>query len=204
MPGSVAPGSTSQALNTSKIKTTSKSDFWGELKASLEAIVGNDKEGRSVVISPQSGVVVVRALPDELKNVAAYLKATQLSVDRQVILEAKIMEVELNDGYQAGVNWAAFHRGGNSRLSSGFISPGTVLQPNGALATGSAAIDPGARTFTDPRLVSVPGQDLAARAATGAGGLFGWPSRPAISPRCCRSSKRRAPCMCCPARASRR
>ncbi|MGH8807221.1 MAG: secretin N-terminal domain-containing protein, partial [Noviherbaspirillum sp.] len=44
-------GSTSSALNTSKISTTSNSDFWGELKASLEGIVGG-KEGRSVVISP--------------------------------------------------------------------------------------------------------------------------------------------------------
>lgn len=175
LPGTVLPGTpanTSQAINASKIKTTSKSDFWGELKASLESIVGN-KEGRSVVISPQSGVVVVRALPEELRNVAAYLKATQLAVDRQVILEAKILEVSLSDGYQAGINWAAFHTGGNSRFSGGFLSPGTVLQPVGPIGTGSTAIDTVGRTFTNPGLSATPGQDLVTGVANGMGGLFG-------------------------------
>ncbi|MGS0743387.1 secretin N-terminal domain-containing protein [Glaciimonas sp. GG7] len=106
-------GSSSHAVDSSKISTTSNSDFWGELKASLDAIVGN-KDGRSVVISPQSGVVVIRAMSDELRNVSAFLKATQLSVDRQVILEAKIMEVQLNQNFQSGVNWAAGSAGTNS------------------------------------------------------------------------------------------
>jgi MSHA biogenesis protein MshL len=83
-----------------------------------------------VVISPQSGVVVVRALPEELRNVSAYLKAAQLSVDRQVILEAKILEVQLNGSYQTGINWASFasFRGNTSnRVSTGFGQPGTSL-----------------------------------------------------------------------------
>ncbi|MEO7031308.1 MAG: pilus (MSHA type) biogenesis protein MshL [Herbaspirillum sp.] len=153
-------GNNAQGLNSSKINTISKSDFWTELKTSLEAIVGEGKEGRSVVISPQSGVVVVRALPDELKNVAAYLKATQLSVDRQVILEAKILEVTLSDGYQAGINWAAFRTGNNSRVSGGFLSPGTNLQPVGAIQNGSG-------------LSSAPGSSLVNAATNGVGGLFG-------------------------------
>ncbi|GAB3544556.1 pilus (MSHA type) biogenesis protein MshL [Noviherbaspirillum agri] len=157
-----------QTLNSSKISTTSNADFWAELKASLEAIVGN-KEGRSVVISPQSGVVLVRAMWDELKNVNAYLKATQLSVDRQVILEAKIIEVQLSDGFQSGVNWSAFSRRDNSRASIGKLSPNTVLQPNGPLATGVNNVDLAARTFTGGDFISTPGQNLI---STGAG-LFG-------------------------------
>lgn len=153
-------GSNMQGLNSSKISTNSKSDFWVELKTSLEAIVGQGKEGRSVVISPQSGVVVVRALPDELKNVAAYLKATQLSVDRQVILEAKILEVTLSDGYQAGINWAGFKTSPNSRASGGFLAPGTSLQPVGAIQNGSG-------------LSSAPGSTLVNAATNGMGGLFG-------------------------------
>ena len=81
----------------------------------------------SVVISPQSGVVVVRGMWNELRDVANYLKATQLSVDRQVILEAKIIEVQLNDSFQSGINWAAFSRG-SGRVSAGRVAPGTVLR----------------------------------------------------------------------------
>ena len=82
--------------DSSKVTMTSNTDFWDELSSALKAIVGDEK-GRSVVISPMSGVIVIRAMPDELKNVAAYLKASQISIDRQVILEAKIVEVQLND-----------------------------------------------------------------------------------------------------------
>lgn len=130
--GAANSDSNSQTLNSSNISTTSNNDFWGELKASLEAIVGTSKEGRSVVISPQSGVVVIRAMPEELRNVDAYLKATQLSVDRQVILEAKILEVQLNDSFQAGINWASFasFRGNHgNRVSTGFVAPGASLTP---------------------------------------------------------------------------
>lgn len=139
-PQSLPSGSStnqSQTLNSSKISTTSNSDFWTELKASLEAIVGN-KEGRNVVISPQSGVVLVRAMWDEHKNVNAYLKATQISVDRQVILEAKILEVQLNDSFQSGINWASFASitgVGNNRVATGFMSPGTSLASAARLNT---------------------------------------------------------------------
>jgi MSHA biogenesis protein MshL len=164
-------GTQTQSLNSSKISTTSNSDFWAELKASLEAIVGN-KEGRSVVVSPQSGIVLVRGMWDELKNVNAYLKAMQLSVDRQVILEAKILEVELNDSFQSGINWAAFRTAGNSRASGGVVGGGSVLQPNGTITTGATSIDRTANTFVGGQLASRPGSDITSATSIGAG-LFG-------------------------------
>lgn len=118
--------------DSANVSTTSDADFWLELKESLNAIVGGTGEGRKVVLSPQSGVIVVRAMPEELRSVDAYLKATQLSVDRQVILEAKIIEVELNDNYQTGVNWASFasiKSGHTNRISTGFLAPGSSLAP---------------------------------------------------------------------------
>ena len=125
------PGS-QVVLDSSNLSTTSDSNFWAELKESLGAIIGGTADGRKVVISPQSGVVVVRGMPDELRAVDLYLKATQLSVDRQVILEAKILEVELNDNFQTGINWASFasiKSGHTNRISTGFIQPGGTLAP---------------------------------------------------------------------------
>ncbi|TFW10308.1 pilus (MSHA type) biogenesis protein MshL [Oxalobacteraceae bacterium OM1] len=155
------------ARDTSKISTTSNSDFWVELRTALEAIVGSGKEGRSVVISPQSGVVVVRGMPDELRNVTAYLKATQISVGRQVILEAKILEVQLNDGFQSGVNWAAFRTGGNSAVSAGLLSPGAVLTP--------LPISGGRTALSSAGNVGISGTTGAALAANAnaVGSLFG-------------------------------
>jgi len=125
-------GSGQGQVESTDVNTTSDNDFWADLKAAVEAIVGPKEGGRNVVISPQSGVIVIRAMPDELRNVDAYLKATQLAVDRQVILEAKIIEVELNDSYQSGVNWASFasiRSSHDNRVSGGIVSPGTSLTP---------------------------------------------------------------------------
>jgi len=131
-PGQPGQPGSQVALDSSNLSTTSDSNFWVELKESLGAIIGGTADGRKVVISPQSGVVVVRGMPDELRAVDLYLKATQLSVDRQVILEAKILEVELNDNFQTGINWASFasiKSGHTNRISTGFIQPGGTLAP---------------------------------------------------------------------------
>jgi MSHA biogenesis protein MshL len=156
--------------DSTDVSTQSANDFWGDLKLAIEAIVGSKEGGRSVVVSPQSGVLVIRAMPDELRNVDAYLKATQLAVDRQVILEAKILEVELNDSYQSGVNWASFasiKSGHDNRVSTGIVGPGTTLTP---LPFGGG--QPG--TISDPStgLAASSGFSLSNAAAT-AGSMFG-------------------------------
>lgn len=100
-----SPGQNQTQTPSTRIQTGSATDLWKELSQSLQAIVGSGAE-RQVIISPQTGVVVVRALPNELRAVEEFLNRAQLSLQRQVQLEAKIIEVTLNDGYQSGINWA--------------------------------------------------------------------------------------------------
>ncbi|HEX7952259.1 MAG TPA: pilus (MSHA type) biogenesis protein MshL [Burkholderiales bacterium] len=121
------------AMESSRISTTSNNDFWAEIGSALKAIIGTEG-GRNVVMSPQAGVIVVRAFPSELRNVAEFLKTMQVVVERQVMLEAKIIEVQLSDGHQTGVNWAAFSQGANSRVAGGVISPGGTLTPSGTIS----------------------------------------------------------------------
>jgi len=117
-------GASAQPEN-SRVSTTSKSDFWGELTGAIKSLVGNG-EGRSVVASPQAGILAVRAMPEELRQVDKFLKATQASVERQVMLEAKVVEVELRDGYQSGVNWGAFGNDGTTQAAAGVIGSGVT------------------------------------------------------------------------------
>ncbi len=159
-----AATSTGSSRDSSKVTMTSSTDFWEELSKSLKAIVGGEK-GRSVVISPMSGVIVIRAMPDELKNVSAYLRASQISIERQVILEAKIVEVQLNDSFQSGVNWAAFSNGANSHLSVGQGSAGTSLSSGSALSNTVLGSTPGS-TLSPVASTSLP-------TGTIAGTLFG-------------------------------
>ena len=138
VPGAPPPAA-GRGPDSSRVSTTSDIDFWQELRASLTVIAGITEGGeKSIVVSPQSGVVVVRAMPRELRDIAAYLKATQLSVERQVILEAKIIEVQLSANYQAGVNWSAF-RNGSTQAVGGVLQPGATLNntPGTSLSNGS-------------------------------------------------------------------
>ena len=98
-------GSSSDSAPSSKVVTRSDANFWGELRTALKTLIPADN-GRSVVVSPQTGVVIVRAMPNELREVESFLRTTQSTLQRQVILEAKIMEVILNDGFQSGINWS--------------------------------------------------------------------------------------------------
>jgi len=96
---------------SSRVKTTSTTNFWATLQSTLSAIIGinagvnTEVNTRRVVINSQAGVVIVSAMPSELSAVKQFLDRAQLSIKRQVIIEAKVIEVRLNEGYEAGVNW---------------------------------------------------------------------------------------------------
>ncbi|MBU1926933.1 MAG: pilus (MSHA type) biogenesis protein MshL [Pseudomonadota bacterium] len=95
---------TSETRPSAEVASESETDLWKELKANLDAIIGT-KDGRSVVINREAGIVIVHAYPDELREVAHYLDNVQNVMGRQVVIEAKVLEVQLNAKYQSGINW---------------------------------------------------------------------------------------------------
>ncbi len=119
-------GTTTTRMPSIQVATESQADFWTDLKATLTGLVGT-QGGRQVVVNPQANLVVVRAMPDELRVVEEYLGVTHATVNRQVILEAKIVNVQLKDGYQAGINWA--YLGDKSTI--GQIGGGSVFGGSG-------------------------------------------------------------------------
>jgi MSHA biogenesis protein MshL len=124
-----SPSGTGRSMDSTRVTTSIVNDFWGDLRSALAAIVGTG-EGRSVVISPQSGVVLVRAFPTELRAVENYLLETRLVVERQVMLEAKVIEVTLAEGFQSGINWGLFRTHDSPRGSIGQLGSNTTLGTN--------------------------------------------------------------------------
>ena len=86
------------------INTRTSTDFWKEIETALLSIISIDPEA-TVVVNRQTGVIVVRAKPMQLREVEYFIDITQKQIGRQVILEAKIIEIILDDSHQAGVNW---------------------------------------------------------------------------------------------------
>ena len=107
----------------SVIDTVTNADFWAELQSTLGTILGGG-EGRQIVVNAQSGVVLARGMPEELRAVADYLQRIHAAAKRQVVLEAKIIEVTLSEGFQSGVNWAAVQQKNGNTYTGGTLSGG--------------------------------------------------------------------------------
>ena len=104
--------------------------------------------GRAMTVNQMSGIVVVRGLPKELRQVESLLRSMQLSIERQVIIEAKIIEVELNSGSQQGINWSGFRQG---LFRGGVGANANVIGSNGTSGRSrvlSQTADDGTGTFT--------------------------------------------------------
>lgn len=97
--------SSNESSNGTFISSKTKTDFWGELQATLVSIIGETGGGRQVVVTPQAGLVTIRAYPNELRQVRTFLNKAESHLQRQVILEAKILEVTLSDDFQQGIQW---------------------------------------------------------------------------------------------------
>ena len=112
-----------------RILTLNKTDFWSDIHRTIVAIIGGEREDRMVLVTPQSGIVVVKALPSELNYVREFLEKSEISIRRQVILEAKFLEVQLFESFSAGINWSAI--GGQIMQFenvSAFESPNTITE----------------------------------------------------------------------------
>jgi len=145
-----------RAVVGTRLKTKTDADFWSGLADTVKIIIGDGKN-RRVVVSPQSGMVIVHAMARELRSVAEFLDKAELSLRRQVILEAKILEVQLSDGFQAGVNWSALTEVGDGKniiFGSGLTNSARTINPT----TGEATL--GNTVLGVPTAISTPNNSV--------------------------------------------
>lgn len=131
---------TSQTSSTSStVETETLSDFWKALQLTLDKIVSKTKDS-DVVVNESAGVVVVTSSEETLQKVARYLDILQTSIDKEVLIDAKILEVNLYAGYQAGIDWNIL---GLSQNGLGLTGTG------GIGATGNSEINDNLQPFSN-------------------------------------------------------
>ena len=114
--GIVSTGSTRAGY--SDLISTDEMDMWRDIQGGLETIIFGsveekekaaltrvDGKGKKLAINKSTGVILVTDYPINLNKVASYLEMSEGSSQRQVTIQAKIMEVILSDDYKAGINW---------------------------------------------------------------------------------------------------
>ncbi len=121
-----------------------------------------------MVVNAMSGTILVRGMPTELRLVERLLKTMQMNIARQVVIESKIIDVELSKDAQQGINWGQFKNGlhrasvGANTSAIGVNQPSAITgQSGGTLVDGSATT-----------LAGLLGSGASAQAALGnAGGI---------------------------------
>ncbi|HQO29739.1 MAG TPA: type II and III secretion system protein, partial [Accumulibacter sp.] len=76
------------------------------------------REAASVIANPEGGVITVRATSRQHEKVQEFLDRVMNSARRQVLIEATIIEVELSDGYQQGIEWSRLSNATNGQIKA--------------------------------------------------------------------------------------
>jgi len=99
--------------STSVLNQVSNNDFWVTLQTNLETILGEsaaDEGASSIIMSPESGLVTVRATSRQHEDIFAFIESVRTRALYQVLIEATVVEVDLNDRFQSGVDWSLLAR----------------------------------------------------------------------------------------------
>ena len=138
-------------IAASGIETESDADFWKDIEATLRTLVP-EGSGRKLIVNPDAGIVVARAMTSELRNVESYLRTLQANLTRQVILEAKIVEVALSESFQAGINWnvVTTDSDGNFTAAGQFGGAGVFEDGANSSAGSPITVDPATGAMTLP------------------------------------------------------
>lgn len=140
--GSGAPGEAIQ------LKTETESDIWKGLEDNIKNMLS--EEGK-VAVNKQAHLLVVMDYPKRLKEVKRFLEVIEGTIHRQIMIEARVVEVILNEGFREGINWQIlngklwdYNINVGQQLRSPIVLPGgadPTAPPFFSLFVGSANLD---------------------------------------------------------------
>jgi MSHA biogenesis protein MshL len=113
--GGTAAAATGTNNSVAALNQNSSNNFWDTLTANLQSIMGegdgaSGSDVSAIITNPESGLITVRATSQEHREIRSFLDYVKVRSLYQVMIEATVVEVSLNDRYQAGVDWAALSR----------------------------------------------------------------------------------------------
>ncbi len=110
--GSSTEGSSGGSNSSTNITNKSDNSFWKTLEANLSAIAGSNGAGKgSVIVNKESGTISVLTTASNHEAIQDFIDQVMSAVRKQVLIEATVVEVTLNDDFQAGVDWSRIANG---------------------------------------------------------------------------------------------
>lgn len=139
-----------------KISSKAEANFWSELEKTLPNLLASadrrikdgkkKKQNTSFSIDRQAGLVTIVGTSVQHSAVRRYLDRLREKASAQVLIEARIVEVELSDEFQSGVNWSLLFKGAQG-LTANFGAAG-ASELLSAADTGLFSATVNAKDFT--------------------------------------------------------
>jgi MSHA biogenesis protein MshL len=144
-PGAVGTGGAISSSGGTTVATSSATDLWTDIEAGLTKVLS--PKGK-MVVDKQSGNILVTDLPKVLDQIASFLESVEGSVQRQVLIEARIVEVSLTGEYRFGLDWGAIAKAGALQGASTVIPTRILGQQLASPAAGGFQIGVSSTDFT--------------------------------------------------------
>ncbi len=103
-------------------------DFWAELEQNLKMILGSFGKGPvPYTLHKQGGLIIISGTAKQHHEVCEYLKKLKQNTTAQVLIEAKIIEVTLDNAYKTGINWNHFGKSLQLKVPLGPLNPAQLI-----------------------------------------------------------------------------
>ena len=129
-------GATGDSSTT--VDNDATNDFWESLEENLETLARRDGVTTSIISNRESGTIAVRTTSDAHDDVQRFIDQVTASARQQVLIEATVVEVTLNDDFQAGVDWARVANGEGWTYGQDLLGSTTTL---GTLGTSGPVVE---------------------------------------------------------------
>ncbi|MFA5041265.1 MAG: secretin N-terminal domain-containing protein [Bdellovibrionales bacterium] len=161
--------SSTENNSTSKVSGTSDANFWEETEKSIAQILGaggKKTDGKiNYSMNRQAGIVTIFGNQRQHDSIAAFFAELRKKASAQVLIDARIIEVELNESYESGIDWAGVFKNnlslGNTVSVSSDFGTDTAMGANGYFTASVVGANFGGlinlvQTFGTTRVLSAP------------------------------------------------
>ncbi|MCH7882465.1 MAG: pilus (MSHA type) biogenesis protein MshL [Proteobacteria bacterium] len=107
--------------SSTSVVNVAVNDFWKTLEDNLALLAAVDGQAGTVISNREAGIISVRTTSAAHDDIQRFVDQVLTSVRRQVLIEATVVEVTLNDDYQAGVDWSRIATGDGWSLQQSLL-----------------------------------------------------------------------------------
>ena len=122
----VGGSSTEGSAGSSSVSLTNTAniDLWSNIESSIKSMISKDAQ---LTMDQSNGTITLTGTPTDIRKVAKFVNEQNARLSRQVAISVKVLQVNVSDTDQYGLNLSAAFGGNDHITDLGIASPGSGL-----------------------------------------------------------------------------